>query len=198
MQLHILRDGQELGVLPAAEALELLQAGFLRGTDEFWTESPGVRQPLTRLLEAKDSSRPDWLARAQSSVSSAGRAIQARALDLTGKVSALARGRKAALAASTARALEGYLPRLRELTTESLGKMARSADSALHDEVFLRKLFGAVYDCLPKAVGRFVSEIAFVEFCLKHRQWLLIPNRSSVETPESTTGDACIRPDSNA
>jgi hypothetical protein len=37
----------------------------------------------------------------------------------------------------------------------------------------MRKTFGAVYDCLPKPVYRFVSEAAFIEFCMARRRKLL-------------------------
>jgi hypothetical protein len=37
----------------------------------------------------------------------------------------------------------------------------------------MRKLFGATYDCLPKPVYRFVSEQAFIEFCMERRRELL-------------------------
>ena len=44
---------------------------------------------------------------------------------------------------------------------------------ALRDDELLRKVFGAVYDTLPKPVRRFVGEETFIEFCFKHRQRLL-------------------------
>jgi len=51
--------------------------------------------------------------------------------------------------------------------------MGSDHEAALEDEIFLRKLFGAFYDCLPKAVYRFVSEHAFIDYCLRHRRKLL-------------------------
>jgi hypothetical protein len=58
----------------------------------------------------------------------------------------------------------------------------KSTSTALRDEVFLRKLFGAVYDTLPKPIYRFVSEEAFLTFCFKHQRRLLPP-----QPPPATT-----------
>jgi hypothetical protein len=55
----------------------------------------------------------------------------------------------------------------------ALARTSRTTQAALKDEEFLRKLFGAVYDCLPKPAKRFVSEPAFLEFCFKHQRKLL-------------------------
>jgi hypothetical protein len=173
MKLHILRDGQELGTLADTDARELLEAGFLRPTDEFWVEQPDQRQALAILLEQDLENRPNWLARAKASVTTAGQTVQTQAANITGKLSSIVRSQQAAVTASATLALEGYLPQLRKMVNERLGKMLAPTQSALRDEVFLRKLFGAVYDCLPKPVGRFVTEIGFVEFCLKHRNRLL-------------------------
>jgi hypothetical protein len=41
--------------------------------------------------------------------------------------------------------------------------------AAIRDEAVLRKVFGALYDCLPAPVRRFVPEGAFVNFCMDHR-----------------------------
>lgn len=173
MKLHILRDGQELGTLPDMDARELLAAGFLRPNDEFWVEQPDQRQALGVLVEQGSENRPNWLARAKASVTTAGQTVQTQAANITGRLSTLVRNQQTVITTSTALALEGYLPQLRKMVNERLGKMLAPTQSALRDEVFLRKLFGAVYDCLPKPVGRFVTETAFVQFCLKHRNRLL-------------------------
>jgi len=69
--------------------------------------------------------------------------------------------------------LEDFLPRLRGLVTPAFKRTMLSAEAALRDEVLLRKLFGAVYDVLPRPVRRFICEERFVEFCLQHKQRLL-------------------------
>ena len=173
MNLHIIRDGQELGVLTAKDARELLEAGFLKPTDEYWVDEPDRRQALALFPEQDLRSRAPWLTRAKASVTTAGQTVQTQATNITGKLSALVRNQQAAIAASTALALEGYLPQLRKIVNERLSKMVGGTQSALRDETFLRKLFGAAYDCLPKPVCRFVNETTFVEFCLRHRNRLL-------------------------
>jgi hypothetical protein len=89
------------------------------------------------------------------------------------KVSAMASRNKAAVAVAAEQMLEGYLPKLRELVGRNFEQSFHVAKSALRDETFLRRLFGAVYDCLPRPARRFVGEEFFVEFCLKHRRKLL-------------------------
>ncbi|MBI3415609.1 MAG: hypothetical protein HY043_09875 [Verrucomicrobia bacterium] len=81
------------------------------------------------------------------------------------------------MAAASNRMLEDFIPALRSLVGTALAKSSQTVEAALRDEALLRKVFGAVYDLLPKPVRRFVSEEVFVEFCLGHRQRLL--NKSS-------------------
>jgi hypothetical protein len=180
-KLNILRDGQELGALTDADARELLKAGFLKSTDEFWVEQPEQRQveqpeqrqTLALLPEQSPEVHASWLDRAKASADTASRTVQAQAASVAGKVTTFVRRQQTILTASTTIALEGYLPELRRMVGERLDKMVGATQAALRDEVFLRKLFGAVYDCLPRPVCRFVSEPAFVEFCFKHRDRLL-------------------------
>jgi hypothetical protein len=155
------------------EARELLEAGFLRPTDEFWIEHPNQRQPLAALLEQAPERRTNWLARAKASVTSVGQTAQSRAARVTASLSSLARKQPATAKASVTLVLEGYLPQVRKTVNEKPSTMVGSTRAALQDETFLRKLFGAVYDCLPKPVYRFVNEATFVEFCLRHRRRLL-------------------------
>ena len=173
LSLHILRDGQELGSLTAAEAREMVAAGFLRPSDGFWNDDRGKVLPLDTLLAAPMGGRPPLLMRAKSSVVTIGSVARKETAKLTRGVSALIKKPKDVVAASSSRALEDYLPKVRNLVSDHLAKTLRSAESALKDEEFLRKLFGAVYDCLPKPIYRFVGEASFVEFCLKHRNRLL-------------------------
>ena len=173
MKLHILREGQELGSLSAAEARELLAAGFLLPSDEFWIDDPGKVLPLGRIFKSATGGRPPLLSRAKSSMVTAGGAARTGAVKISRNVSALVKKQQTAVAASATRALEDYLPSIRNLVSENQAKMLRSAESALKDDKFLRKLFGAVHDCLPKPVRRFVTEESFVDFCLKHRHRLL-------------------------
>ena len=113
------------------------------------------------------------MARARSTVMAAGGAARTGVGRISKGVSTLVKNQQTAMAESANRALEDYLPSLRNIVSDHLPKMLRSAESALKDEVFLKNLFGAVYDCLPKPVRRLVPEASFVEFCLKHRHRLL-------------------------
>lgn len=171
--LHIARDGLLLGTLPSGDARELLAAGFLKPTDEFWTDANPTRRPVGELAAVPRGETPSWLVRATSSVANVGAAVKEKASSATSRVSALARRNKDAVAAASERMLEDYLPRLREYAMNNLEQSLRSAKAALQDEAFLRQMFGAVYDCLPRPVRRFVREGIFVEFCLKHRRRLL-------------------------
>ena len=173
-KIHIARAGIELGVLDCDDAIELLRAGFLQPTDEFWSDENQQPRPVLELPVTENSA--NWLGRTKSSIAKIGGNVASHAVGAAAKVSSVARTKKAALSAVTDRLLEDYLPFLHEQVAATLQQTVGSAKSALQDEVFLRKLFGAVYDCLPKAVQRFVAEGAFVEFCLKHRRRLLDGN----------------------
>lgn len=103
----------------------------------------------------------------------AAESVRAGAVLATAKASSAANRKKSEMSVVVDRMLEDYLPHLTGLVTGALKKTMRSAETALHDEVFLRKLFGAVYDVIPKPIRRFVGEEMFIEFCLRHKQKLL-------------------------
>ena len=169
----ISRQGLELGRLSVCEAPDLLRAGFLLPTDECWTHASAERRPLTELNTLPAGERPGWLKRAKTSVvMTTGAAIE-QVGHITGKVSRSIRGGQSLIGTVTTKVLEDYAGKLRELVATQMKASVQSARAALKDEKFLRKLFGAVYDCLPKPVYRFVSEHAFIEYCLKHRRKLL-------------------------
>jgi hypothetical protein len=172
-KLHIARNGLTLGALPAADARELLAAGFLQPTDEFWTDAHPARRPVSQIASFASKKLPSWIVRTRGSLVNAGSTVREQASGAARKASALARRNRAAVATATDRMLEDYLPRLREQVTHNLSQSLHGAKAALKDEVFLRQVFGAVYDCLPRSVRRFVREGLFVEFCLKHRRRLL-------------------------
>lgn len=173
LKFHIAREGMELGMLSAGDAGELLAAGFLQPSDEFWTDLDPTRRPLKELLQPVSKKDTSWLVRARNSAIAVGGAVREQASSAAGKLSNFALRNKAAVATATDRMLEDYLPTLRQQIAERLQKSVHTTKSAVHDEVFMRKLFGALYDCLPKPVYRFVKEEAFIQFCMKHRQKLL-------------------------
>lgn len=171
--ISISRQGLELGKLSLCEATELLRVGFLLPTDECWTDGSTERWPLSKLTHLPAEGRTGWLKRAKTSVVTTTGAVMERAGQITGQVSASIRRRRSLLGEVTTKVLGDYLPRLRVLVATQTKGMVRTTKEALEDEMFLRKLFGAVYDCLPKPVYRFVSERAFIDYCLRHRRKLL-------------------------
>jgi hypothetical protein len=170
--IFIARQGLELGELPVRDATELLRVEFLVPTDEFWTDASPERRLLSE-LDSAPSISPGWLKRAKTSVAIATGAVVQGAGRVTSKVSATIRGGPTLIGAVATKVLEDYAPTLRERVAAQMKATVQTTQAALRDEAFLRKLFGAVYDCLPKPVYRFVSERAFIEYCLKHRRKLI-------------------------
>jgi hypothetical protein len=167
----ISRQGLELGTLPVRDAIELLRAGFLLPADEFAPAATSERHLLSELIPSGAS--PGWLQRAKASVVTSSTAVVQGAGRITSKVSEKIRGGPTLVSAVATKVLEDYAPTLRDRVAAQMKSTVQTTQAALRDEVFLRKLFGAVYDCLPKPVYRFVSERAFIDYCLKHRRKLL-------------------------
>lgn len=116
---------------------------------------------------------PSAASKVRDALTGAAEAVRKTALSAAAKVSAAAEHRKEQMTVTTTRVLEDFIPALQSLVRSAMAKSSQTVEAALRDEVFLRKLFGAVHDVLPKPVCRFVSEAKFVEFCLRHRQKLL-------------------------
>ena len=169
----ISRQGLELGKLPGREAAELLRAEFLLPTDEFWTNANPERRQLSELNKETCRPSPGWLQRAKTSVVATTGVVVQGAGHVTSKVSRTILGGPSLVSAVMTKVLDDYAPTLRERIGNQLKTSVQTTQAALRDEVFLRKLFGAVYDCLPKPVHRFVSEQVFIEYCFKHRRKLL-------------------------
>jgi hypothetical protein len=170
LKFHIAREGMELGMLSAGDAGELLAAGFLRPDDEFWTDLDPTRRPLKELLQPASEKDTSWLVRARNSAIAVGGALREEASSAAEKLSTFARRNTAAVATATDRTREDYLRTLRQQVIQKLQTSVHTTKSAVKDKVFMRKLFGAVYDCLPKPAYRFVKEEAFIQFCTKHRR----------------------------
>lgn len=171
--IYIAREELELGMFASDDALELLHAGFLLPQDSFWSDHSTVRRPLSGLKEYLETLEPSVLERFKTGVRTAAEAVIEGASVVQQKVGAMTGNRRADLNYAKAVVLEGYLPRIKEEVTARLRHTAHSASAALRDEVFMRKLFGAVYDTLPRPVCRFVTEEGFIEFCFRHRDRLL-------------------------
>jgi hypothetical protein len=172
--LHIARVENELGTLTDHEALEMLEAGFLSPDDLYRAEGSSNWKPLAELTFKATAQPTSALRRAQQKLAATGGAAVSQAVQFTQKLkSAVARG-KDHLTDSTRGMLDSYTPQIRKLVENQLvQRSVTNAKSALHDDEFMRKVFGATYDCLPKPIHRFVAEQAFIEFCLERRQRLL-------------------------
>lgn len=171
--IYIAREELELGMFASDDAIGLLEAGFLLPADVFWTDHSATRRPLSQLKEYTAKLEPSLLQKVKGGVFTAAGMMMEGATVVHDKVTTIAGQRKAELTYAKAVVLEGYLPRIKETVTSKVKESAQSAEAVLRDEVFMRKLFGAVYDTLPKPVCRFITEEGFIEFCFKHRNRLL-------------------------
>jgi hypothetical protein len=175
-KVRLARNGLKLGNWPVAEVRELLAAGFLLPTDDYWIPGQAGWLPLSELPadeKINRTARSSGVTKAAYALAVAAEAIRRGAMNAAAKVTSAAEQQRDQMAAATNRMLEDYLVPLRALVQNALAKTSHNVETALRDEAFMRKLFGAVYDCLPKPVTRFVTEDTFIQFCLKHRQRLL-------------------------
>jgi len=170
IKVHLVRDGLELGVLPLDAVRTLLTEGFLKPTDEFWAEGMKDREFLSTLESslAKAESRSFKALAARAAATT-----RAFAGEIAERSTALTRTVTVESATVTNKLLEDSLPWIQTRLLAKLASLGRTSASAMQDEEFLHKLFGALYDCIPKPVYRFVSEQQFIEFCHKHRKQLL-------------------------
>ena len=169
--IRIARDGAELGSVDPAEVQALLGSGFLKPTDDFWRAGMADWRPLSE-FQAEMSPKPsvsgsDW------NVAESIRSMAGNAGRLARKLKEAAKTGSDSVARARARALEDYLPQLRLLVATRLQQTAIRADAALKDDEVMKKVFGAVFDCLPRPITRFVAEDQFVKFCMKHRESLV-------------------------
>ena len=156
-KFHISRGQLELGAFSQSEIKDLLDAGFLLPTDTFGSQGQVERQPLSELVQVMKPTRSWKTAHVRQSLAAATKSARAGAVWASRKVSSVAVRNKQNFGGVTRRLLEDYLPRLREFVAAALAETIHSAETALHDEVFLRKLFGAVHDVLPKPVRKNTS-----------------------------------------
>lgn len=173
-KLHIARSGVELGLLSKAEIEDLLRVGFLQPTDECWADLDEHRPPLSSFGINPPEQGGRWLNWVRVKIVTAGDAVRQQAGGVAAKMVTLAQTPRQVLPDAANRLLDDFAPRLRELTQSQLKvRVVDSTGKALRDEVFLRKLFGAIYDCPPKPIYRFVGEEAFIAYCLRNRRRFL-------------------------
>ena len=179
---QIARGDLVLGTLPESEVLALLQAGFLMDEDVGRLDATAEWQPLGALRNADlEKQTSVAISSAQPAVVPGSfsrrdipRRLAGSAVALTAKVASGVFAQRRKVSETAVRLLNNFTPQisgiLRGLTDTAPFRAARSR---MHDDEFMRKLFGAAYDCLPRPVQRFVNEESFVMFCLNNRQRLL-------------------------
>lgn len=164
----------------------------LRAMAELLVDGPAVNPgDASSPVPGSSGRSPSWFDRTRQSLSSATGAAGSVAAAGVGAVSnaagavavrlrSFAGDAPSAVSKSTQSLLEGFLPQIRATLLKALAKAGDANTRALEavragvrDDDFMRKTFGAVYDCLPKPVCRFVNEEKFVAFCLEHRNRLL-------------------------
>lgn len=175
-KIYIARGEAELGILTDAETVELLRAGFLLSTDHYWTGGMPDWKSLAEFKpEPEGENRPAALMKlAKQTVKSAGEAAVSRAAQLTSRLKSVTGSGRSQLSAATNQMLDSFTPQIQKVVSNQLvGHSLTRLQAAMHDDEFMRKLFGATYDCLPKPIHRFITEQAFIEFCLDRRQKLV-------------------------
>jgi len=180
-KVHVTRGEQALGIWPLNEVRELLASEFLLPTDDYWIAGQPDWLPLSQLPPAKESLVAAALERVGNVLRDTAQSVERQTKGVIGAAAEKADQQKAQLAQTTERLLTDYLPRLRDPTQRALAATSKTVEAALRDEVILRKVFGVVYDLLPRPVCRFVGEQTFVEFCLNHRMRLLKKETSEPE-----------------
>ncbi len=172
--IHVARGEAEFGSCTLAEAREMVDAGFFLTTDEAW--APGISEwrPLGETITRLTVEGADWRDKVVAGVTGLSRVLGRSAGLFVAGVKAHAGQGQEAISIAKRKALEQYVPQFKQLLAEHFrNKPAAIARAALQDDAVIRNLFGAVYDCLPKPLCRFVSEAVFIDFCLEHRQRLV-------------------------
>ena len=175
-EIQVARDKIVLGALPETDARQLLQIGFFKPTDIFWAEGMTEWKLLTELAaeRPRQNRSKQWFDQAKRSASSAATAVVDSAVIVTGQIKKLATAKRVSASEVASAALEGYLPQIKKILSRLADtKPVPAIRSGVRDDTLMRKVFGAAYDCLPKPVGRFVSEQRFIDFCVQHKQRLL-------------------------
>lgn len=181
-RIVISRDDLELGALSKAEAQELLQAGFLKPTDSWRPENSNERRLLLELVPSPPS--PGLAKSISGKLAVAGKSLVGGASQITTTLKSVVGRSQQQMRLTGRQLLEGFVPQLQKLAASQLVKQpVESIRDAMGQDQFMRNFFGAIYDCLPKPVCRFVTEDAFLAFCMERRGLLL-----KVERPDNNTG----------
>jgi predicted CoA-binding protein len=170
-KIVVARNGMDLGSLLPAEAAELLQAGFLKPTDSWRWENSDTWRPLGQLPQ--EPTPASLTKRLQTKLTEAAHSAATGATQITAKLKSWVGQGQNQLTLSSRQMLEGFVPQLQKLVAHQLIQQPiASVRVAFADDEFMRKFFGAVYDCLPRPVCRFIAEDVFIEFCLERKELL--------------------------
>lgn len=184
--IHVARDGEPLGKVPVEELAELVDAGLLRSGDDFWEHGMTDWRPIHTLpeLRAKADSPVAWKREAKNAMAEAAGLLARGTAKLAQSARHLAAQGVTRSHEATTRILSDYSPVVRELTQKLVEtKPFLMANAAVENEELMEKAFGAIYDQLPRAVARFVSEEEFITFCLQKRRELLTPATGETGAP---------------
>ena len=172
--LHIARAGSAIGTFTLEEARELVDAGFLHGTDEGWIRGMDEWQPLQSILGQPGIPLADWRDKVIAGATAVSGVVGRSVGDFVKNVRARAAKGQSALTQAKTLALDHFLPQFQKRAAEYLrDKPVAFVKEAARNTEAARKVFGALYDCLPRPLCRFVSEPDFIAFCMEHRQRLL-------------------------
>lgn len=191
-KLFIARGVTELGPLTGSEVRELLCEGFLLPADLYWEEGMADWAELGEFKsEPPIAGKSAGLVKfTGQKVSSAARTTAARAADLTRKLQSFAGRGQTRLSNASGRVLDSFAPQIQKLVShEVVRQSAAHMQQAIHNDDFMQKFFGAIYDCLPKPVCRFVTEKAFIQYCMERRLKML-----GMDTTQTDSRSADIKP----
>lgn len=174
--IHLARNGEPLGRVPIEELAELVDSGFLRPEDDYWETGMTDWRPIHLLpqLRVQADATSVWKREAKNAMAEAAGLLARGTAKLAEGARSLAAQGSARSHEATARLLADYTPVVKDLA----GKLVETkpflmANSALENDELMEKAFGAVYDQLPKAVSRFISEEEFITYCLHKRRELI-------------------------
>jgi hypothetical protein len=198
-EIQIARDGEVLGSLPESDVVELLRLGFFRPEDHYLRPGMTASRPLSELspsaVQRDSAAAPaSWIKKARKVVVDTSSNLAHTAQTTAGRLRTLATQNSSAATQAANRFLEGYVPQIRTAVSRlNASKPIQTIRTGVQNDEMMRKTFGAVYDCLPKPVCRFISEERFIAFCLKRRNGLLgiaVPSEKKDNESQANPHDA--------
>ena len=184
--LHIARNGERIGKVAVDEIANLVKAGLLNPTDDYWETGMTDWKPLSYRAELRAlGDSPDaWRREARGAMADAAGILARGTAKLAETARTLASRGNEVPPSAARKLLADYLPRIKELAAAQLEtKPFLSAPAALVNDELMERTFSAVFDQLPAAVERFIPEELFLDFCLERRQELLQRDPATAPAP---------------